>query len=171
MTGDNAEWKVALLRAAKGLRDGEGSLGQSLSHRLCFGEPLTAEERVDLAKLVTDNLLPERNGRPAGETQPYKVQLAAAIEYEDRMRDPNRTLKADELKKAIGTPLRVGGKTVGRWVTEYRREARKIDQYQDRLRADKEGDKPELAGKHVDPKITGEAVLRRIAKLNSKKPT
>ena len=179
----DAEWDRALHAAAKGLRDGDGAGagGQWLAHRLCFGEPLSARERVDLARLVTDNLLATRHGRPAGGSHPANVQIAAAIKYEERMSDPARTQTSDEIKEEIGASLCVGGKTVGRWVTDYRKSVRNYDKYRvltlhqtlERL-ADEhqakqlsdDGYKAHVAEAKAAP--DGRDIMRRLVETNSK---
>lgn len=178
---NDIEWMNAVRAAAKGLREGNGALGHGLAHRLCFGEPLSTQERVDLARLVTDRLLPEPDGRPVGETQLGTIQIAAAIEYYRRLGDPNRTQKSDEIKADIGSPLKVGSKTVGRWVTEYRKNVQKIDEYLayrlqqtlDRLAGDLQAerissDEYEALVAEANAAPDGHDVMRRHVELNSK---
>ena len=171
----------AVRAAAKGLREGNGALGHSLAHRLCFGEPLSTQERVDLARLVTDRMLPEPDGRPVGETQPSTAQIAAAIEYQTRLSDPNRTQTHEEIKAEIGSPLGVSGSTIASWNTDYRKSVRTFDEYRkyrlqqtlDRLAGDLQAKKispDEYEAQVVEAKAAPDGcdIMRRHVELNSK---
>lgn len=108
----------AIRLAAKGLRENDPTLGRSLAHRLRFGGPLSAQDRLDLALLVTDELLPApKRGRPAIPRVRVSEQRNAVAEYIERTDagDP-----AESVANEIFTRLKVRRSTFFQWVDEIR---------------------------------------------------
>lgn len=108
----------AIRAAAKGMREGDPTLGQSLAAILRSGEPLTDKDREDLALLVTDELLPERKrGRPAVPKVREIEQRRAVAEYVERTDAGD---SAESVANEIYVRLKVRRSTFFQWVDEIR---------------------------------------------------